>query len=748
GTSVKAINCGISRLPESLRTPPMRPTLLCLGRTESIGVKGLDIFAYAAAYLSEAWMSHPATRERPSPQFVVRGVRGDEEAFERHLIGLAEAAGSRATIIARPYTAALEELAADYRGATAFLMPSREEGFGLVACEALSHGVPILVSENSGIAEVIRETALANHMDVSQCVISMGGDPKAVGRRFADAALEILIHEERAVSFSNMLSERLIPVCSWEFGAQQFLLAIEEVSVSRKSSIPAKPLVSFDRQGAEHDASSVLNDNRPFFDSLPGLLTISVQEVIVVTFERGRVPIGLPSEIVGVPLVVREGNQIQQTANIEGDGDLLVGGKPIGSVGIFSRSSNNKLLALTAAHVLQAGKEDIKVRIGEEIVPAEVVRMNSEFDWAVLSLPFVNGARSVERVGNPVLGQAVRIRVSDRLIRGTISVVQLTALSVAVFGGNQRTYDGLFEVTTSQEVPSGSSGALVVSDDGRALGMLVAGARGAAANEARLFAIPLRTIMQGLDIRLVKPASEWQVSKVAVIPTDEMSLQGVLRSIGNVEQFTHQSRRYFRGRLDGERTIVISPVPRVGNIGAAAATTALILDNDVASIFVVGLCGGLAVERQALADVVVSSDVIYYEPGVIGPDGSRQRLRISGMTPPSILKLARELAVEYSVITERPIGIHIGSIASGEKIIKNAESLSQTLSNWSNVVAVEMEGAGVFEAVASMGQDISIAIVRGISDFADANKIDDARPAAAQNAVTVALELIRRLPKR
>jgi nucleoside phosphorylase len=287
---------------------------------------------------------------------------------------------------------------------------------------------------------------------------------------------------------------------------------------------------------------------------------------------------------------------------------------------------------------------------------------------------------------------------------------------------------------------------LVISDDGRALGMLVAGAPGSGAGRPRLFAIPLSTITNGLDIQLGETQSGERQAKVAVIPTDDMTLQEVLRSVSNVQQFTRQSRRYFRGQLDDGLGIVISPVPRVGNIGAASITTALILDNNVSNIFAIGLCGGLKVGRQSLADVVVSSDVIYYEPGLIVPEGHLQRVRVSGMTPPSILQLAREISQEY-VAGGNAIGIHIGSIASGEKVITSHESLSELLSNWSNVIAVDMEGAGVFEAIASLGKDTSITIVRGISDFADGRKSDDKRSEAIQNAVTVALELIRRIPR-
>ena len=51
-------------------------------------------------------------------------------------------------------------------------MPSRTEGFGLTALEALSAGLPVLVSGNSGLGEALKEVAYG-----SQCVVD-SEDPK------------------------------------------------------------------------------------------------------------------------------------------------------------------------------------------------------------------------------------------------------------------------------------------------------------------------------------------------------------------------------------------------------------------------------------------------------------------------------------------------------------------------------------------------------------------------------------------
>jgi nucleoside phosphorylase len=158
----------------------------------------------------------------------------------------------------------------------------------------------------------------------------------------------------------------------------------------------------------------------------------------------------------------------------------------------------------------------------------------------------------------------------------------------------------------------------------------------------------------------------------------------------------------------------------------------------------VGQCSGLDRSKQSIGDVVVASDVIYYEPGIIGSDTEQMRFRVSGTTSKSVLDVARELADQVQDLPP----IHIGTMASGEKIISDSTLFAKTLSRWSNVAAVEMEGAGVFEAAAATGRNIMVAVVRGISDFVDRPRTDDFRVVASRNAVRVALEQIRRLTER
>ena len=86
-------------------------------------------------------------------------------------------------------------------------MPSRTEGFGLTALEALSAGLPILVSGNSGLGEALKEVPLG-----SQCIVD-SEDPK-------DWAKEIktVRHKRREVRLaeSKILCEKYLEKYNWE----------------------------------------------------------------------------------------------------------------------------------------------------------------------------------------------------------------------------------------------------------------------------------------------------------------------------------------------------------------------------------------------------------------------------------------------------------------------------------------------------------------------------------------------------
>ena len=126
----------------------------------------LGIAAFAQAHCNARKIRMPDGLCR-QPKLILRGVdfegQGQVESPlhenpETELKRFAQAyADAVINLHALPYTHDRQALYNDLRGASAALMPSWHEGFGLVAWEAIAAGVPLVISENSGVYHFLEE---------------------------------------------------------------------------------------------------------------------------------------------------------------------------------------------------------------------------------------------------------------------------------------------------------------------------------------------------------------------------------------------------------------------------------------------------------------------------------------------------------------------------------------------------------------------------------------------------------------
>jgi glycosyltransferase involved in cell wall biosynthesis len=126
-------------------------------------------------------------------------VRRDDGAATLVLAGGAfERFRSRAGVIVRGFVPD-DELVTLYRTALALVMPSREEGFGLPAAEAMACGTPVITSMAAALVEITGDAAL--HVDAR----SSDAIADAMQRVAGDAALRDSLAArgiERARSFT------------------------------------------------------------------------------------------------------------------------------------------------------------------------------------------------------------------------------------------------------------------------------------------------------------------------------------------------------------------------------------------------------------------------------------------------------------------------------------------------------------------------------------------------------------------
>ena len=100
------------------------------------------------------------------------------------------------------------------------IMPSRTEGFGITALEALSAGLPVLVSGNSGLGEALKKVPLGSHSVVHS------EDPKVWAKK-----IKGIRQKKRGVrlSVSKFLREKYLEKYNWEESCKRLVRKMENL---------------------------------------------------------------------------------------------------------------------------------------------------------------------------------------------------------------------------------------------------------------------------------------------------------------------------------------------------------------------------------------------------------------------------------------------------------------------------------------------------------------------------------------
>ncbi|OHV40898.1 glycosyl transferase family 1 [Pseudofrankia sp. EUN1h] len=200
------------------RPPPGVPQVLMLGRLEDASTKGLDLAARAVGHA--AALRAPAD---PPIELLLRGApQGQARVIREQVLAWAGRPGLAVTV--RNYSPDTERLGQDLRRASLVLMPSRAEGFGLVGLEAIVAGTPVLVSDHSGIGDLLREVLPPSEAD--RLVVPVGNDERDAeewGRRVHDALRDRPAAFSRAESVRRAMREHR----TWATAVTRLLTAFE-----------------------------------------------------------------------------------------------------------------------------------------------------------------------------------------------------------------------------------------------------------------------------------------------------------------------------------------------------------------------------------------------------------------------------------------------------------------------------------------------------------------------------------------
>lgn len=188
--------------------------------------KGVDLVLDAYGELLKTWSPH----DQP-PALELIGIQPELEE------PLVKAAHDRVMTIAgrrhvpvnvTPFASNISSVETAFSRASLLLMPSVVEGYGLVALEALSRGIPVLVSAHSGVAQLIRDRLPASLVSKAGCFIDTEREDAAVA--LADQMAEAIRHPLDTMHRQMDLRRELMMVASWEAGAEAILKGLNDPS--------------------------------------------------------------------------------------------------------------------------------------------------------------------------------------------------------------------------------------------------------------------------------------------------------------------------------------------------------------------------------------------------------------------------------------------------------------------------------------------------------------------------------------
>lgn len=204
--------------------------------------------------------------------------------------------------------------------------------------------------------------------------------------------------------------------------------------------------------------------------------------------------------------------------------------------------------------------------------------------------------------------------------------------------------------------------------------------------------------------------------------------------------------------------IYLTCVDRMGPVETASAVTATLQEITPAWVILCGIAGGLQ-SKASLGDVLVPEAIYDYEVGKVSRDpvGGPARFEASPafyQVSTLLHQHASALASTFvpSVATRRlfpqpaAVTIHTdGIVASGAKVIADAERAVEVASLHRKVHGIEMEGVGVAVASRRMRVEEGFLVIKSVSDLADADKADGWHRSCSTLSAEFALAVIEDL---
>ncbi|XP_019632038.1 PREDICTED: uncharacterized protein LOC109475716 [Branchiostoma belcheri] len=202
----------------SVRPGGGQKVVLTVGRvTEVDKLKGHDLVARALGEVAE---------KITNVRLCVRGIDEDDwEASKRILEEKLHSGKIKPTLLP---CGTQEDIAQDMQQAHLVLMPSRAEPFGLIGLEAIAAGIPVLISDKSGLADMIKDLIKEKkcHPDMRYRIVKTSAresDLAEDARKWAERIADTLEYSEAEFDKAAEYKKKLLESKYWEESHQNLL---------------------------------------------------------------------------------------------------------------------------------------------------------------------------------------------------------------------------------------------------------------------------------------------------------------------------------------------------------------------------------------------------------------------------------------------------------------------------------------------------------------------------------------------
>jgi len=245
--------------------------------------------------------------------------------------------------------------------------------------------------------------------------------------------------------------------------------------------------------------------------------------------------------------------------------------------------------------------------------------------------------------------------------------------------------------------------------------------------------VELCSLADGVDVVLITATAvelEAMLRRLEPRPGSEMIIKGV------AEQET-----YYLGKF-GAFTAVVTKC-RMGSLDSGGAILATQHAQRVwrpRAIIMAGIAFGKDPTTQMIADVLVATQIISYEPQRIG---EKQTVNRGPITPTNTTLLNRfDNALGWTF--SRPDGtkskVQLGPLLSGEKLIDDSVLKDSLFERYPHAIGGDMEGVGL--AAAAVRHGVPWIVVKAICDWADGRKHAKHHALAAAAAVSLVHQVL------